>query len=173
MLQPFLKTGVALARQEQILKAIQADPLGSYVFSGPAGVGKTMLFRELQVLARAACPKNFAIYAKTATQYQGEMTRSARGERVPGLFRTSALSDSAHGIKWAVFLDDIDKVSGSEFIHRELLDLFDAVCTQRTPSTQLVLTTNMSKAEFKKFFGDAIERRVTAQCLWVSMEREG
>jgi hypothetical protein len=76
------------------------------------------------------------------------------------------------GIRWGIFFDDIDKVSGSEFIHKEIFGLLNAVTTQREPPTQLVMTTNMRKDEFAKFFGDAVARRVFQHCLWVSMERE-
>jgi chromosomal replication initiation ATPase DnaA len=172
MLKPFLKTGVALARQEKIIQTITANPMGSYVFSGAPGAGKTTMMRGLELLARAHRHKNYAVYSKTAMQYQDDVIRLSRGERVQGFVKPSVFSDNAHGILWAVYLDDIDKISGSEFVMLQLFGLLNAVCDERNQPAQLVLTTNMNKVEFKKFFGDAIAWRVFQQCLWVSMERE-
>jgi DNA replication protein DnaC len=173
MLQPYSKSGVPVARQKKIFESINANPLGSYVFSGPPGVGKTTIMREAERLARAACPKNFAVYSQMATTYQRDVTQAARGERVPGLISPLVVTSSAvHGIRWGVFLDDIDKVSGSEFVRLQLFDLVNVVCERRSPNTLLTLTTNMRKDEFAKFFGDAIAWRVFQHCLWVSMERE-
>jgi DNA polymerase III delta prime subunit len=174
MLQPFVDSGVPLARQIKILAHIRANPLGSYVFSGPPGVGKTTMLREVERLARADQWKNFAVYSRTAAQYQREVTAAARGERVPGLVSPWLVTSAADmGLRWAVFLDDLDKVSGSEFIRLQLFELVNAVCEVRTPSTQLVLTTNMRKPEFEKFFGDAVAWRIFKHCHWVPMEREG
>lgn len=172
MLQPYHQSGVPLARQKKILETIAKSPLGSYVFSGPPGVGKTTVAREVERLARASRPKNFAVYSKTAMQYQYDCTALARGERVPGFIKANVFSDNSHGILWAVYLDDIDKISGSEFIRLQLFGLLNAVCDDRNQPAQLVLTTNTRKDEFAKFFGDAIAWRVFKQCTWVSMERD-
>jgi len=129
------------------------------------------LLRGVERLARAACPKNHAVYSRTATQYQREVTAAARGERVT-VVKPDSL-DNGWGIRWSIFIDDFDKVTGTEFIRIQLHDLIDAIVKPRTPSTQLVLSTNMNKAEFSKFFGDAIAWRVFQHCHWVAMEREG
>jgi len=106
-------------------------------------------------------------------KYQKDATAVARGENVYGFMRPSTVLNLAElGFRCSVFMDDLDKISGSEFIRLQLFDLLNAVCAQRTPSTQLVLTTNMRKDEFTKFFGDAIAWRVFQHCLWVPMERE-
>jgi ABC-type Fe3+/spermidine/putrescine transport system ATPase subunit len=172
MLQPSVETGVPVTRQQKILDAITANPLSSYVFSGPPGVGKTTMLREVERLARAACLKNFGVFSRTAMQYQRDVTAASRGERVYALIKPSDFDIcAAHKIKFAVFLDDVDKISGSEFIRLQLFELIDTVVQTRTPTTQLVLSTNMRKDEFAKFFGDAIAWRVFKYCAWVQMER--
>src|SRR5712691_7207931 len=91
MLKPSLNTGVPVARQKKILDTIAANPLGSFVFSGPPGVGKTTLMREVERLARAACSKNHGVYSSTAMKYQKDATAVARGESVYGFMRTSTV----------------------------------------------------------------------------------
>jgi hypothetical protein len=173
-LTPSSFTGVSLERQQQILEHIKAHPLGSYVFSGAPGVGKTTFMRELQRLSWEAQWKNHAVYAKTGTQFQHDATAAARGERVAGGFVRPQELDAAQGwgIRWSIFLDDLDKISGSEFIRKELFGLSDAVIQERKMTTQLVITTNMRKSEFAKYFGDHICWRVERHCHWVTVERE-
>ena len=165
-------TGISIERQERILAHIQSNPLASYVFSGPPGVGKTTLLHEVERLARVQCPRNYAVYSRTATQYQRDTTTAVRGEHVSGLVRAQSLkTDAAHGVRWGIFLDDVDKLTGSEFIRVQLFDLFNAACEERNPSTQVVMTTNMSKVEFARFFGDHIAWRIFKKCAWVAIER--
>lgn len=172
-MKPSTITGVSLARQQQILEYIKANPLSSYVFSGAPGVGKTTITRELQRLSWEAQWKNHAVYAKTGTQYQHDATTVARGERVAGFVRPQEIETAqSWGMRWSIFLDDLDKISGTEFIRKELFCLIDAATQERTLTTQLVITTNMNKLEFAKYFGDHINWRVAKHCNWVQLERE-
>jgi DNA polymerase III delta prime subunit len=171
MLQPSLETGVPVARQQKILEAVRANPLGSYVFSGPPGVGKTTMMREAERLARAALWKNHCVYSATVMKYQRDATSQARG--IEGLTVVKPeWFETGWKIQFSVFLDDADKVTGTEFIRLQLFGLIDAIVQPRTPTPQLVLSTNMRKDEFSKFFGDAIAWRVFKHCMWVSMERQ-
>jgi chromosomal replication initiation ATPase DnaA len=173
MLTPSALTGVPEKRQQQILEHLKANPLSSYVFSGAPGVGKTTFMRELQRLSWDAQWKNHAVYAKTATQYQADATATARGEAVRGFVRPQHFHDFARqGIRYSVFLDDVDKITGTEFIRKEFFALVDSAIQERTPSTQLALTTNMTLPEFAKFFGDAITWRIRKYCAWVPVVRE-
>jgi chromosomal replication initiation ATPase DnaA len=172
-MKPCLQTGVSWKRQQEIINAVTANPLASYVFAGPPGVGKTTLLQEVARLARAAQWKNFALYSKTAMQYQSDVTAAARGERVSVVRPEAFDNDARLGIRWGIFLDDVDKVSGSEFIRLQLFGLLNAATQERTPTTQLVMTTNMRQGEFAKFFGDQNAWRVVKHCVWVPMEREG
>jgi DNA replication protein DnaC len=170
-LKPFGGTGVPLDRQWKILESIRSNPLGSYIFSGPPGTGKTTLLHGVERLARAACLKNHSVYSKTAAAYQRDATAQARGDESVTVVK-SKWFETDWKIQFSVFLDDVDKITGSEFIRVQLHELIDAVVQPRTPTTQLVLSTNMRKDEFGKFFGDAIAWRVFKHCMWVAMERE-
>jgi DNA replication protein DnaC len=170
MLNPSTRTGVAIERQEKILAYVAENPLASYVFSGAPGVGKTTLLKEVERRARIARPRNFPVYSETMTKFQHDTTSAARGERIVGLVRAnSILTDAKIGCKWGIFLDDFDKVSGSEFIR---LHIFEVLNNVAETNSQLVLSTNLSKLEFTRFFGDHVAWRVFGHCKWVEMLRE-
>jgi hypothetical protein len=173
VLTPYLESGVPVDRQEKILQHVAAHPLDSFVFSGPPGVGKTTLLKEVERLAREACGyKNHYVYSRTATRYQRDATAFARGERQASVIKPEDFEIGLKDIQFSIFLDDLDKVSGSAFIQLQLHDLLDTIIKPRNPANQLVITTNMRKDEFEKFFGGAIYWRVNKYCTWVPMERE-
>jgi replication-associated recombination protein RarA len=64
-LQPYEGTGVPVERQSKILDVINNDPFGSYVFSGPPGVGKTTFLKESLRLSRLARNVNHPTYFNT------------------------------------------------------------------------------------------------------------
>jgi DNA replication protein DnaC len=161
-LEPSTITGVPVARQETILRYVYEHPEKSYVFSGPCGTGKTTLLNELRRLSDSR-----PVFVSTMKEYQRNLTAIARGGRLPYAFMSP---DSPSRMRWRIFLDDFDKCSGSEFIRLELFELIDNVYKS---GSQLVLTTNMDKQEFKKFFGDAIAWRITKHCVWVPMMETG
>ena len=174
MLTPYPYTGVAVERQQIIWDTLKANPLDSFILSGAPGVGKTTFARGLESLARAACWKNFAVYSQTAAKYQSDATAAKNGKHVSGLVNPDSF-DNPHGIRWAVYLDDVDKITDSTFISKTMFDLLNAICDERKPITlpvtQLVLTTNLNKEEFKKRFGDHVWWRLAKHCRWVSVER--
>ena len=102
--------------------------------------------------------------------FQRDTTAAARGERVTGLVKPSSLvQDAGWGDSWGIFLDEFDKTSGSEFIR---LQLFDLVNTIYETKSQLCLSTNFTKYEFSKFFGDHIAWRIFNHCHWIELGRD-
>jgi MoxR-like ATPase len=170
MLEPSAATGVPIERQQLILAAIREKPLGSYVFSGAPGVGKTTLLKELEQCSRAALWKNHGVFSSGMREFQRNLTAQSRGEAVSGLVTAASLRRGPSiSIRWSVFLDDFDKISGTEFARLELLDFINAAVTT---GAQLSLSTNMNKAEFGKFFADTIAWRILKHCTWIEMTRE-
>ena len=170
MLEPSAATGVPIERQQVILAAIRENPLGSYVFSVAPGVGKTTLLKELEQCSRAALWKNHGVFFSGMREFQRSLTAKSRGEGVSGLTTAASLRRGPSiSLRWSVFLDDFDKITGTEFARLELLDFVDAVVET---NAQLALTTNMNKAEFGKFFADTIAWRVLKHCTWIEMARE-
>jgi DNA polymerase III delta prime subunit len=172
MLTPYLESGVPVDRQEKLLQHVVANPLDSYVFSGPPGVGKTTLMNEVERLARKARGhKNHYVYSRTATRYQRDATAYVMGDRRVSVVKAEDFEIGLTGIQFSIFLDDLDKITGSEFIQLQLHDLIDTIVKPRKPANQLVITTNMRKDEVAKFFGGAIYWRVHKYCHWVALER--
>jgi DNA replication protein DnaC len=169
MLEASPVTGLSIERQEKILALIRGNPLGSYVFSGAPGVGKTSMLKELERCSRLALYKNHAIYSATMTEFQRAMTAKARGETANAVSANSLRNAAGWQGRYSLFLDDFDKVSGSEFIRLQLFEVINAAT--ETP-TQLALTTNMRKEEFARFFGDHIGWRIVGHCTWIEMARK-
>ena len=123
-------TGISIERQKKILALIRENPLGSYVFSGAPGVGKTTMLRELEQCSRAALWKNHGIFSSGMREFQRNLTAQSRGEAVSGLITAASLRRGPSiSMRWSVFLDDFDKVTGTEFVRLELLDFIDAAVT--------------------------------------------
>lgn len=169
MLQPTNVTGVSIERQEKILALIRSNPLGSFVFSGAPGVGKTTLLRELERCSRAALPVNHPVYFTTMMQFQRDTTAKSRGIVAYSVTAESVRNAPAWGGKTAVLFDDFDKLKDSEFIRLHVFDVVDAVVDT---NAQLALSTNMNRAEFSRFFADTIAWRVLKHCTWVEIARE-
>jgi len=169
ILTPTNETGVAIERQKFILDHIHANPLGSFVFSGPPGVGKTTLLRELERCSRAARWKNHPVYFATMMEFQRVTTAKSNGAIAYGVTADGLRDMASRGCKYSLFFDDFDKVRGTEFIRLHLLEIVNAAVET---DAQLGLTTNMTKAEFAKFFADTVYWRIARHCTWVEIARE-
>jgi DNA replication protein DnaC len=161
-------TGVSLDRQEEVIRMIRDNPFDSFLFEGLAGVGKSTMAREIIRTAHTKAQVNFAVYSRSAVQWQQEATQWALTGQ-PQLAQSIVPAVGwLQRVRWLVHIDDLDKLRGTEFIQTTFHDLIDTIVVH---NAQFVATTNMTRAELKGFLGDAVYRRIDQHCRWVKLAR--
>ena len=158
-------------KQASGLRAIQANPRGSFLLAGRNGVGKTLLAWSLY--------REAAIYAD----------RSVHAFGLADLFDEYRRAETAVGQDWQprlvpnalrkregshfVFLDEFEKARRSEFASEMLFRLVDAAYAFRQ---QLVITTNLTLpaladhwSAIDPVYGDSIARRLRDMCTYVEL----
>ncbi len=151
-------------KRTQINSYVISNPDKSYIFSGPAGIGKTYLSKILfQGIRKDSYNRKFGMAAE---EWQNDITSAANGrEEFPPL-SSQYLRTEPEFIKWHLFLDDIDKIKLTEFIEPQFKSLIDTVIRR---DDQLVLTTSlMTRVDLLKKLGDQLGRRILGRCTWVS-----
>jgi hypothetical protein len=170
MIQPSAVTGVPLERQQFLIDTITSTPLRSFVFSGFGGAGKTTLMRYQKSLLPKSSPEGGSIFI-TAMEWQKSITDFACGRMEAGRqpWDGATIAKRTRGLWVVFFLDDVDKLRGTEFCEVEFFSLIDTFVDN--PNHYLVMSTNLSKDEFRARFGDSIMWRVLKICTWVEMNR--
>jgi hypothetical protein len=184
-LKPDTKSRLPLPEQQLLYDELRAHPLDGYAFFAPAGFSKTTCSYALY---RRAVSKNLGkwwpqkgkwgayeplttipriyVWRKSVPdliQQHFDLFNEKKGEDTPKPDITVKKIEDAvkRGFTPRVFLDEIDKVKLSEFVHNQLFILIDAIDRHQG---QLVIDSNLTKAQFVDTFGEAIGRRVKENC---------
>jgi hypothetical protein len=149
--------------QREVIDAMQADPLGSYCFFGPVGVGKTTFCTGLYEAALWDSPVNCKILRRTthvwkisAKLLMDQNVAYATGKEVEGkeaeepyVNRRKIVAAKQKGLTPRLFLEELDKVQHSPFKADCMWELFDAIYASEG---QLVFDSNLTQVDFLKQF---------------------
>lgn len=143
-------------KQAAILDALRKDPNGNFVFSGRFGSGKSMFMWALYRHALENTRNRVIVctLAELLTEYRNFIQASKAGDD-PVWPRLQAADLRQKGIKYTVFLDDIDKARPTEYLAEITFEICDAINTYRH---QIVATTNLSISKLRDHFNRADER---------------
>jgi len=184
-LQPSHAARLPLEEQSKLIEEMKAHPLDGWAFFTPAGFGKTTCSYVLYKQAIAANLKqwlparlddlnlgalwNFSdgtpriyVWRKSVPDLLQQHFSMFNGEDVKPDITVEKIEEAVkRGFTPRVFLEEIDKIKLSEFSINQMFRIFDALDRHKG---QIVLDTNMSKAEFIAAYGEPIARRVKENC---------
>jgi AAA+ superfamily predicted ATPase len=163
---------MSLKRQAEIIKTVQEHPHRSYLIYGDPGTGKTHLAASLyrSHLADwanstggdfAGCPI-WRVSAPVLLEQWVARSTDSEAPR-PDVSERSIVSVSNSGMRPVLFLDEIDKVRGSDYKMEKLRAIVDAVYEAQG---QIVATSNTDPESIAAKWGgewaDIILRRIAA-----------
>jgi hypothetical protein len=170
-------------RRKQLREGILDRPERSYLLSGPSRYGKTRMMEELFERTPFTKARQHSQCFLNAKEWQDSMTDAANGRYHSPTWGNTKESDGSNvyplvsprnlaagqmgDVKAAVFIDDIDKLKGSDFINGEFWALLEVIMRQKH---QLVLSTNLDKEQFYAHFGRTIAGRIIEHCVWVEFK---
>ena len=168
--------------QRQVIKTIEAHPSEGFIFSGPAGCGKTALSTALyhdaldRLYSKDWLPSEPSIWKlklnDIITAEREWRTRDLDAEDAPEdtrEFTPDMIANAAkQGHRPSFFLEEMDKIGKiTEFRAEVLFALMNALYES---DAQMVIDTNLSLASFEEYFKSdenydgTIVRRVFARC---------
>lgn len=152
--------------QDTVIRQLKENPENSYVFFGPTGCGKTTylaaLYRHAVETQRRAC-----FYTQMADLVRQLRDLELGREILPYLTRVTLREAVNNRLRPRVFLDECDKLNVSEFARsavHEIIDECYKLAGNDSTGVQLVLATNLNRAEFSEMWGAPVLRRVEAVC---------
>jgi hypothetical protein len=186
------KSSLPIETQNEIIKMLKANPDSSYAFFGPAGTSKStwlavmyvnQLWRYVMDGERNPLGKKlkwFAVQRITAKRLLDQFSDHALHKNdqqnenspivtEPAVTREKIESCTKNGVKFRLFLDELDKIKETETRYMSLFDVIDAIYEHEG---QLVVNSNLSPLEFEKQFGAQFTRRITEMCSRVNLFKD-
>lgn len=164
--------------QAKALSAIRKNPHGNFLLYGDVGAGKTYLLWALYkqcCTSKEVIPKACKLNS-LLEQYMAQIGKSNKQQEQNTPLITVADLRQNHQ-RYAIFLDDIDKGSTTEFCVKTVYDILDAVMEY---GHQLVCTTNLDATQLidhfgfkEERFGEAIVRRLIQNTTVIELLNDG
>ena len=170
ILTPSMESKLPVARQDSIIKDIRSQKTDSFLFCGRPGTGKTYMAATLFTSAvwRAVkqqwndtghyerCVWWANCRALMAELTDWEMKRhEAGGVVVPSITEAKIRKAVSKGHRPALFLDELDRISKTDFRINSLLSVISAVYDSKDGEGQVVATSNKSYNELKEVWGNS------------------
>jgi DNA replication protein DnaC len=184
-LQPYPSSPVPLERQAHVIGTLKADPNKSYAFFGPPGSGKTvwattlyseMLYRQYTEprprwkwfpVRRTSITKMVEQHADYAVRRNNpDWTDLDRRLNAPDVTADKIRAVTQTGDKYHLFLED---VNGGDLTATSRAILFEVVNAVYENEGQLVITSNLTPAEFKRQYGEDLYWRIVEHCTIVNL----
>lgn len=174
-LEPYPASPVPTERQVEVIAALKANPHKSYAFLAPAGAGKTVLATALfsQMLyrhyIRPPIRQNvFPVRRISTKALLDQHTRWLNGRRSenvePEVTSRKIAEATKAGQTYRLFLEDLNGENSAA--------LFDVLNTLHENEGQLVITSSLTVAEFRRQYGENLFWRITQHCTVIDMFSE-
>lgn len=187
-LQPYPASPVPTERQEGVIAALKANPDKSYAFFAPAGAGKTvfatalfseMLYRQYTrphlrwkwfPVRRISIKKMLDQHADYAIRRNDpDWTDLDRTLNAPDVTADKIRAVTQTGEEYRLFLEDMN---GGDLTVTSRAILFEVVNTLYENEGQLVITSNLTPAEFKRQYGEDLFWRIAKHCTVIDLFSE-
>ena len=184
-LEPTPQSPVPLERQADIIAVLKANPDKIYAFFGKPGASKTVwatalyaeiLYRQYMrphprwkwfPVIHLSLKKMLDQHAEYAIRRNDpDWTDLDRTLNAPDVTADKIRAVTQTGDKYRLFLEDMN---GGEGTDRRRADLFDVINAIYENDGQLVITSNLTPAEFKRQYGDDLFWRITERCTVVEV----
>jgi hypothetical protein len=179
-LQLYPPSAVPLEKQAEIITVLKVNPDKGYAFFGPAGTGKTvwatalyseMLYRQYM---RPHPRWNWFPVRRISTkamldQHSHWLKRRSNSENPalePDITSEKITAATKAGQTYRLFLEDMN---GSGESPERRAALFDVLNTLSEKGGQLVLTSSLTVAEFKREYGENLFWRIAKHCTVVNL----
>jgi hypothetical protein len=173
------KSRLPMIQQTELYDEMRANPTSGWAFFSPAGYSKTTcsialykkaIFENLRrswELVPNRCETaadRLYVWRKSVPDLFAQHFERFNNPNapLPDITVEKIEQGKRRGFTPRVFLEEIDKQKPSEFTTHQLFRLFDALDRHKC---QIVLDSNLSKAQFAEIFGEPIVRRIKENCI--------